>query len=66
MVREGLSTDAVPPGPTRPSAKREPPPPAAAAPDFTPSRGSRLLPILGLVAILLVIVALVVVFALTS
>jgi hypothetical protein len=65
MVREGLSTDPVPPGPAKPSAKREPPPPAA-APGFAPSSGSRLLPILGLVAILLIIAALVVVFALTS
>jgi len=65
MVREGLSTDAVPPGLTKPSAKREPPPPAA-APDFAPSRGSRLLPILGLVVILLIIAAVVTVFALTS
>ena len=66
MIREGFSTDPAPP-PTagRPGKAGRPGEPTA-KPASMPSRRSRMWTVLGLVAVLLTIVALVLVFALTG
>jgi len=66
MVRKGLVASPTPGSPKPPSSQSPTPQVPEGTPASAPSRKSRTLTILGLVAVLLAAVAIVVVFALTS